>query len=77
MARLSRVLIAAYIQLKRDRGWVDMNDVERAALVMLGDPVLAGWVQERLDASIKHLMIDEFQDTNPLQWQALSSWLSG
>lgn len=77
MARLSRVLIAAYIQLKRDRGWVDMNDVERAALVMLADPVLAGWVQERLDASIKHLMIDEFQDTNPLQWQALSSWLSG
>jgi len=77
MARLSRLLIAQYTQLKRQRGWVDMNDVERAALVMLGDPVLAGWVQERLDARIKHLMIDEFQDTNPLQWQALSSWLSG
>ncbi|NQW94427.1 MAG: UvrD-helicase domain-containing protein, partial [Polaromonas sp.] len=39
--------------------------------------VLSGWVQERLDAQIKHLMIDEFQDTNPLQWQALASWLSG
>lgn len=77
MARLSRLLIAQYNQLKREHGWVDMNDVERAALVMLGDPVLAGWVQERLDARIKHLMIDEFQDTNPLQWQALSAWLSG
>ena len=77
MARLTRLLIAQITQLKRERGWVDMNDVERAALVMLGDPVLAGWVQERLDARIKHLMIDEFQDTNPLQWQALSSWLSG
>ncbi len=77
MARLSRVLIAQFTQLKRERGWVDMNDVERAALVMLGDTVLAGWVQERLDARIRHLMIDEFQDTNPLQWQALSSWLSG
>jgi len=77
MARLSRVLIAEFTQLKKERGWVDMNDVECAALVMLGDPVLAGWVQERLDARIKHLMIDEFQDTNPLQWQALSSWLSG
>ncbi|SFC36288.1 ATP-dependent helicase/nuclease subunit A [Polaromonas sp. OV174] len=77
MARLSRLLIAQFTQLKRERGWVDMNDVERAALVMLGDPVLAGWVQERLDARIKHLMIDEFQDTNPLQWQALSAWLSG
>jgi ATP-dependent helicase/nuclease subunit A len=34
-------------------------------------------VQERLDARIKHLLIDEFQDTNPLQWQALHAWLSG
>ena len=77
MTRLTRVLIAQFTQLKRERGWVDMNDVERAAQVMLGDTVLAGWVQERLDARIRHLMIDEFQDTNPLQWQALSSWLSG
>jgi ATP-dependent helicase/nuclease subunit A len=77
MARLSRTVIAEFTQLKRERGWVDMNDVERAALVMLSDSVLSGWVQERLDARIKHLMIDEFQDTNPLQWQALSSWLTG
>src|SRR5665647_2127537 len=77
MARLTRALIAQFTQLKRERGWVDMNDVERAALVMLSDAVLSGWVQERLDARIKHLMIDEFQDTNPLQWQALSSWLTG
>ena len=77
MARLSRLLLAEFAALKRERGWVDMNDVERAAQVMLGDAVLSGWVQERLDARIRHLMIDEFQDTNPLQWQALSSWLSG
>ena len=77
MARLSRLVLAQYTALKREHGWIDMNDVERAALVLLSDPVLAGWVQERLDARIRHLMIDEFQDTNPLQWQALSSWLSG
>ncbi|MFD0668595.1 UvrD-helicase domain-containing protein [Ramlibacter sp. MAHUQ-53] len=77
MARLARILIEEYAQLKRDEGWVDMNDVERAALVMLSDPVLSGWVQERLDARIAHLLVDEFQDTNPLQWQALHAWLSG
>jgi ATP-dependent helicase/nuclease subunit A len=77
MARLTRVLLKEFAALKRERGWVDMNDVERAALVMLGDPVLSGWVQERLDARVKHLLIDEFQDTNPLQWQALRAWLSG
>ena len=77
MARLARRLIAEFAQLKRERGWVDMNDLESAALFMLRDTVLSGWVQERLDARVKHLLIDEFQDTNPLQWQALKAWLSG
>jgi len=77
MTRLTRLLIDEFATLKRERGWVDMNDVERAALHQLSDPVLGGWVQERLDARTRHLLIDEFQDTNPLQWQALHAWLSG
>ena len=77
MARLTRGLAEDYAALKRERGWVDMGDLERAALVLMSDPLLSGWVQERLDARVRHLLIDEFQDTNPLQWQALSAWLSG
>ncbi|WP_374671979.1 UvrD-helicase domain-containing protein [Acidovorax temperans] len=77
MARLARCLIAQFAAVKQRHGWVDMNDVERTALVMLADPVLSGWVQERLDARIRHLLVDEFQDTNPLQWQALHAWLAG
>ncbi len=77
MTRLTRVLIQEYGALKRERGWVDMNDVEQAAFSLLSDPVLSGWVQERLDARTRHLLIDEFQDTNPLQWQALHAWLEG
>ena len=77
MTRLARIVLEEFAALKRERGWIDMTDVERAALLMLSDPVLSGWVQERLDARVRHLLIDEFQDTNPLQWQALHSWLSG
>ncbi len=77
MVRLARLLIAEFGALKRERGWIDMNDVEQAARTMLADPVLSGWVQERLDARIGHLLVDEFQDTNPLQWQSLHAWLSG
>ncbi|MCZ8293167.1 MAG: UvrD-helicase domain-containing protein [Hylemonella sp.] len=76
LTRLTRLLIDEYAMLKRERGWVDMSDIERAALHLLADPVLGGWVQERLDARTRHLLIDEFQDTNPLQWQALHAWLS-
>ncbi len=77
LTRLTRVLIAQYAAVKQAEGWVDMNDVEQAAWTLLADPVASGWVQERLDARIKHVLIDEFQDTNPLQWQALSAWLGG
>jgi ATP-dependent helicase/nuclease subunit A len=77
MARLLRLLVADYADLKRERGWIDMGDLELAALALMSDPVLSGWVQERLDAQVRHLLIDEFQDTNPLQWQALNAWISG
>ena len=77
MARLTRVLLACFAQLKRERGWVDMNDLERAAFTLLDRHELSAWVQERLDARIRHLLVDEFQDTNPLQWQALKAWLAG
>lgn len=75
-ARLARRLLESYAALKREQGWVDMSDVERTAHVLLSDPVLSGWVQERLDTRVRHLLVDEFQDTNALQWQALHAWLS-
>ncbi len=76
LARLSRVLLTSFADLKRERGWVDMNDVEGAARRLLGDAELSGWLQQRLDARVRHVLIDEFQDTNPLQWQTLYGWLS-
>ncbi len=76
MLRLSRLLLAEFATLKRRLGLVDMPDLERAAEALLGDSDIAGWVQQRLDQRLRHVLIDEFQDTSPLQWQALQSWLS-
>ncbi|WP_416763208.1 UvrD-helicase domain-containing protein [Roseateles sp. So40a] len=77
MCALALTLLAEFERLKRERGIVDMNDLERGALALLGDVELSGWVQERLDSQVRHLLIDEFQDTSPLQWHALHAWLSG
>ncbi|MDR7096135.1 UvrD-helicase domain-containing protein [Hydrogenophaga laconesensis] len=76
LSRLTRVLLDTFAAFKRERGWVDMNDVEGAARRLLADAELSGWLQQRLDARLRHVLIDEFQDTNPLQWQALYGWLS-
>ncbi|MDH0863959.1 UvrD-helicase domain-containing protein, partial [Mitsuaria sp. GD03876] len=77
MCALALTLLDEFDRLKRERGFVDMNDLERGALALLGDVDLSGWVQERLDSQVRHLLIDEFQDTSPLQWHALHAWLSG
>ena len=76
MVRLSRALLAAFADYKRERGLADMADLERCALALLRDDELSAWVQERLDARIRHVLVDEFQDTSPLQWHALHAWLS-
>lgn len=75
--RLVRVLLHTYKQVKVQNGWIDMADVEFVAHRLLSDVEVSGWVQQKLDAQVRYLLIDEFQDTNPLQWQALQSWLEG
>jgi len=75
MSALTRVLFEEYALIKSERGLADMVDLERAASTLLTDPILAGWVQERLDGQTQQLLMDEFQDTSPLQWQTLRSWL--
>jgi ATP-dependent helicase/nuclease subunit A len=77
MVRLSLALIEEFTAYKREQGLADMADLEQCALALLRDSSLAGWIQERLDARIRHVLIDEFQDTSPLQWHALHAWLSG
>lgn len=75
MTRLTRLLIEQARTLKFERGWIDMSDIEQAAVHLLSDSSLAGWMQERLDGQVQHLLVDEFQDTNPMQWRALRAWL--
>ena len=76
MLRLTRVLLEQWRALKCARALADMNDLERCALALLGDPAMSDWVAQRLDARIRHVLIDEFQDTSPVQWHALAGWLS-
>ena len=76
MLRLVRELIVQYQSHKYQGGVVDMVDVEEAAKRLLTDSPLSAWMQEKLDAQVRHLLIDEFQDTSPLQWQILKEWLS-
>ncbi|WP_114639687.1 UvrD-helicase domain-containing protein [Polynucleobacter necessarius] len=55
----------------------DFDDLEIGVSTLMSDTANAAYLQSRLDAKYKQILIDEFQDTNPLQWQILRAWLAG
>jgi ATP-dependent helicase/nuclease subunit A len=64
-------LLAHYQRIKQEQRVLDFSDLEWRACELLNRSEHASWVQYKLDARIEHLLVDEFQDTNPTQWRLL------
>ncbi|MCX6306920.1 MAG: UvrD-helicase domain-containing protein [Bacteroidetes bacterium] len=61
--KIARECITAFTGYKREHGLVDFTDMETFFLELLNLPE----VQDELKHSIKLVMVDEFQDSNPVQ----------
>jgi ATP-dependent helicase/nuclease subunit A len=56
--------------LKGER--LDFNDLIHGANGLLSNASMAEWVRYKLDQNISHILIDEAQDTSPLQWHFIA-----
>lgn len=67
-------VLAAYEEIKRERGRIDMEDILLITAAILAD-------DERIAARVRQqyrwFVVDEFQDVNPLQSTLLDLWLGG
>ncbi len=75
--QLGDALLTRYQQYKSEQRAMDFADLEWLAAKLMADEETATYLQVRLDARYRHLLLDEFQDTNPLQWRILQGWLAG
>ncbi len=69
--RVGERLLTHFQRIKEEQRLLDFADLEWRAYRLLNRADNAHWVQFKLDQRIDHLLVDEFQDTNPTQWQLL------
>jgi ATP-dependent helicase/nuclease subunit A len=63
-----------YQSLKAQKQQMDFSDLEWQLCRLLQNSEHAETMQYKLDSRYRHVLLDEFQDTNPLQWQILRAW---
>ncbi len=69
------ILFNYYEEVKHELGVCDFDDLEETAFQLLAHEDQRVYLLEKLDRRVRHVLIDEFQDTNPIQWGILRLWL--
>ncbi|HOM27655.1 MAG TPA: ATP-dependent helicase, partial [bacterium] len=72
-----------YFNLKKELGYLDFNDLEKLTFKLLNENlnIESLIILEDFDEKMNFIFLDEFQDTNLLQWKIIENlikdWLSG
>jgi ATP-dependent exoDNAse (exonuclease V) beta subunit len=80
LGAIARLLLLAVAQLKvvfQARGQVDFTEVAQAALRAVGEEGAPTDLALALDYRIRHLLVDEFQDTSITQYQLITRLTAG
>ena len=62
-----------YATIKKQKLSLDYSDLLHHTIELFNNPNVVQWVQYKLHYNIEHLLIDEAQDTNLLQWKIIDN----
>jgi ATP-dependent helicase/nuclease subunit A len=66
-------IMGLYLARKRELGGYDFNDLIEKTVGLLGYSGNAQWVLYKIDRGLKHVLVDEAQDTSPKQWSIIKA----
>lgn len=73
---LSISVLELYAQYKLSKNVLDYTDLLLKTRDLLNNPEKAPWIFYKLGTNIDHILLDEAQDTNALQWEILTLLLT-
>ncbi|TCR90249.1 double-strand break repair helicase AddA [Rhizobium sp. BK376] len=62
-----------YEDLKKQRSQLDFEDLITRTADLLTKSGVGPWIHYKLDQGIDHILVDEAQDTSPIQWSVIQS----
>ncbi|NTF70185.1 double-strand break repair helicase AddA [Rhizobium rhizogenes] len=62
-----------YEELKKRRSQLDFEDLITRTADLLTKKDVGPWIHYKLDQGIDHILVDEAQDTSPIQWSVIQS----
>ncbi|MCM2263932.1 MAG: UvrD-helicase domain-containing protein [Desulfuromonadales bacterium] len=80
LAALIELLPLAVVELRttfRQHGRIDFVEIARGALAALGDELAPTELLLQLDGRLRHILVDEFQDTSRAQYDLLATLTAG
>ena len=75
--RFAQACRAEFDRRKRAMGLMGFDDLQGRLADTLGDPEAGDACRRALESRFDVVLIDEFQDTDPVQWRIISQGLSG
>jgi ATP-dependent helicase/nuclease subunit A len=73
LLRLGSAVMQRYVDAKTRHAQLDFDDLVARAAGLLRSPAGVAWVLYKLDGGLDHILVDEAQDTSPVQWTVITS----
>ena len=73
LVRLGNAVMQRYGEVKARHAQLDFDDLVGKAANLLNSSDAIQWVLYKLDGGLDHILVDEAQDTSPVQWQVIAA----
>jgi ATP-dependent helicase/nuclease subunit A len=71
LCKLKKLIDSHYSEIKHNNSLIDFNDIVVKSYLLLNNPEIKEWIKYKLGYRYKHVLVDESQDTNLLQWKVI------